>query len=260
MNELQKMLFEELCDIDRVCRENQIHYTLQGGTLLGAIREKGFIPWDDDIDMAMFRDDYERFKAVFPEQSRICGMLENYTGGALQIFSKKDPYATIDIFVYDYITENMLLRKLRICCIIILQAFLKTKETIKLTRVEDHGRLKYFVYCFVSLLGRPFPQAAKQKFYRWFLEHAFNGSRKYIHLSNDSSRFLDRCIPRGYIFDLIETEFEGKRFYIFREYDAILRQAYGEDYMTPKEYLQTRLRHEHFRSTFCDHNKNQISG
>lgn len=56
-----------LVDIDRVCREHGIAYFLDSGTLLGARRHGGFIPWDDDIDLGMPRDDYERFLAVAPE-------------------------------------------------------------------------------------------------------------------------------------------------------------------------------------------------
>lgn len=65
IRELQKIEFDILCDIDRFCRENGIRYFLCGGTLLGAIRHKGFIPWDDDVDIGMLRPDYERFLETF---------------------------------------------------------------------------------------------------------------------------------------------------------------------------------------------------
>ena len=53
--------------IDRVCRENGIMYFIDSGTVLGARRHGGFIPWDDDIDLGMPRDDFERFLEVAPE-------------------------------------------------------------------------------------------------------------------------------------------------------------------------------------------------
>ena len=61
MNELQSKLLEMMVDFDQFCRENHLTYYMIGGTMLGAYRHKGFIPWDDDMDIGMPRDDYERF-------------------------------------------------------------------------------------------------------------------------------------------------------------------------------------------------------
>lgn len=61
LEEIKKCEFDILCLIDNICRKENIRYTLIGGTLLGAVRHKGFIPWDDDIDISMPRADYMRF-------------------------------------------------------------------------------------------------------------------------------------------------------------------------------------------------------
>lgn len=64
---IQQELLQMLKEIDEVCQSNDIHYTISGGTAIGAIRHKGFIPWDDDIDLYMTRDNWELLKKVAAE-------------------------------------------------------------------------------------------------------------------------------------------------------------------------------------------------
>lgn len=62
--ELQGSQLGILSYIDKICKENNIKYFIHYGSMLGAVRHKGFIPWDDDIDIGMYREDYERLKAA----------------------------------------------------------------------------------------------------------------------------------------------------------------------------------------------------
>ena len=69
---IQRESLRLLTEFDSLCRERNIRYWLTGGTLLGAVRHKGFIPWDDDIDIMMFREDYDRLAKLL-EASPISG-------------------------------------------------------------------------------------------------------------------------------------------------------------------------------------------
>lgn len=67
MNKLQNCILEVFKEIDKICTQNDINYYAIGGTCIGAVRHKGFIPWDDDLDIAMPRKDYEKFLKIAPE-------------------------------------------------------------------------------------------------------------------------------------------------------------------------------------------------
>ena len=67
-----------LTEVDRVCRKHHIHYYLLGGTLLGLIRNGDFIPWDDDVDILMFREDFEKFMQIYPGEAKEQYPLLNY--------------------------------------------------------------------------------------------------------------------------------------------------------------------------------------
>ena len=67
LRKLQHRLYDMLVEFDTFCKDNNIKYTLEGGTALGAYRHKGFIPWDDDIDIAMDIKEYHRFCKLFKE-------------------------------------------------------------------------------------------------------------------------------------------------------------------------------------------------
>lgn len=79
-NRMHELQVELLVEFDRVCRKHSISYVIAYGTLLGAVRHKGFIPWDDDADLCMLREDYEKFKEVTCDlDSNICYFQDNTT-------------------------------------------------------------------------------------------------------------------------------------------------------------------------------------
>lgn len=98
----QLRMLEILLYIDKVCKENDIKYWLSSGTLLGAVRHGGFIPWDDDLDIEMFREDYEKFIKVFPNNSDFALQTHNTDSNYFRTFAKvRDLHSKISEFELD---------------------------------------------------------------------------------------------------------------------------------------------------------------
>lgn len=103
LKEIQQIAFDILCEFDDFCQIQSLRYSLGGGSLLGAIRHKGFIPWDDDIDIMMPRPDYERFLELASEEEFSFNCLSNQaTPGYDDLFCKLSDKST---FVIDSSTK-----------------------------------------------------------------------------------------------------------------------------------------------------------
>ena len=138
--------------VDKICQKHNLHYSLVGGSLLGAVRHKGFIPWDDDIDLAMKRKDYEKFLKIaqkeLPKQYFVqyCETEPLYDRGHAQIRNSETTAIIntdivnsaaynkgiwIDIFPLDAIPDNPLLRKIFVHRAITKKVLLRGPTTSK---------------------------------------------------------------------------------------------------------------------------------
>ena len=122
LRELQLFSLEILKDVHHFCVDNNIRYSIYGGTLLGAVRHKGFIPWDDDIDIIMPRDDYDKFCDSYISESyvlvnrtkdssyqlaysRVCDIKKTQYK-AIEPCSRNSTGVWIDVFPADGCPEN----------------------------------------------------------------------------------------------------------------------------------------------------------
>ncbi len=248
---LQLAELDLLIELDRICKKYSIKYFLSGGTLLGAVRHKGFIPWDDDIDVIMMREDYELFLKVCNAEINKEYKLYNWDNDNSPLpFSKLKINGTelleesslnsnvskgvyIDIFPFDKVSNNKVKRWFQKIKILSMKKILLVRCNCKVLIHKNKfekliGKILYFI---LKIIYLPF---STNKIKRMFSKEMI----KYNHLTN-----CKYCIEWGgaysykkelkkisYFKEIIYTEFEGVKFPISKQYDLILNEMYG-DYM-----------------------------
>ena len=260
LRKAQLLMLKILKEVHRVCEDNGIRYFLSDGTLIGAVRHNGFIPWDDDLDIGMLREDYEKFIDFAPEKfgkefclqiyKTDCGY--GYQYGKVLLSGTKwiEHVAThttrlyagiyIDIFPYDKIPTGRLKQEF----LSFTYKFWKSQVLIKQKYVfyrDIHGFFHKSYFIVKKAIGLLF-------------------SLDYLVKKRDSIciRYKDRdknfCITKyGGNFwknqnryesfaNLVLHTFEDSEFYIPSDYDSILTNLYG-DYMTlpPLEKRQNHV-------------------
>ncbi len=236
VRDVQDSLLDILIDVDKICRENNIKYILEGGTALGAIRHKGFIPWDDDLDIAMMRDEYNKFIKVLEKK-----LPDKYV---FHCYDKNKKYnVTIPAMKIrkknTYIKEvNTLLgNKCKDCDGIFLDVFIY--DHVNKHKIIDvpfriiSGLLMIIINLFENLKINPIPLKSLYvgiaKFYG-----KINKKSKYIGYDltwNFNSPFKSRIFKYDDVFPTKYAEFEHHMFSMPNNYDAFLRADIGEDYM-----------------------------
>lgn len=243
LRQIQLTELEMLVEVDRICRKCNIHYNIIAGTLLGAVRHGGFIPWDDDADVALLRPEYEKFRVAceteldtsrfyFQDHRNTPGYRWGYgklrRKGTLFLREHQEhmPYEQgifIDIFPLDNVPDNYILR-----CVHNFHCFCIRKALwSEVGKIADSSALKRMFYNLMSKISLS-----------TIFSHYENFSKKGNTISTKMVRILTFPTPNdayGYKKEWYESSedirFEGKIFQGIKDYDAYLSFKFGE-YMT----------------------------
>ncbi len=236
----QEKLLELMTALDGICRRENIAYTLHGGTLLGAVREQGFIPWDDDMDIAMTRREFEKLAAVLQDDPvfYIAGNIKK------QFRQKGESRFWVDIFICDFIDRRKLPQKLKQTALTFLDIMNRDRHTVALSNFSRYGLGKRLAFRAAYLCGRLLTTRLKSRLYQKVSADLWTGDRTMLLRSND--QYQGRCIlcPAQWMESFCYLPFAHTRLSVTADHHALLVSIYGEDYMTPRRDDRNRQVHD----------------
>lgn len=254
--ELKAILLDILKDIHQFCVANNIRYSIAYGTLLGAVRHKGYIPWDDDIDIMMPREDYERFIKTYgnsiyriadlsknPEYSLPFAKVEDFRTIMDEYVEGETVYgAYVDVFPVDNVPNNVIKRKFFYWRMSFWRALynLKTVKTRK-----GRSIIKNFVLIVSHILLR---FVSKQEIARRISDMAstYRGDNtNYMGVVADPELY-SYYVPSSFFEEFVELPFENIDVKSIKEYDKYLKAAYGDYMQLPP--VEKRVSHHVFNA------------
>lgn len=262
LRQVQLTQLEIANEIKRVCDENEIDYFMDGGTLIGAVRHKGFIPWDDDMDFGMIREQYEKFLTIAPEKLKKQYFLQTWysdTGYGLP-FAKVRKNETlyveeitekckchqgvfVDIFPYDYLPDNSSFRKKQKRILTFSKLIIRAKCGFRPVYASRKFELKrYLSFVPFRLLALVLPKRMITKIYDSTAKK-YNTEKSGCLFVQGISKYAGFTVEDKILRNLIELPFENTTFKAPIQYDEYLTNVYG-DYMTPPPETERSDRHQ----------------
>ena len=259
IEELKRIQLDILSVVDNFCRKEGINYSMGCGTMLGAVRHKGYIPWDDDIDIYLLREDYERLMEAFPQslENVVIRSLErdktwNRTYAkamdlrTVMIDAGEKICAGIDVYPIDKVPNDVLEWQLYNKKRRLYLSIYKYKISMWFRKGREWW--KYLFIPIVKMLLLPFSS-------RKIALICDKLCKKY---NNTNSQFILECcqamlanrFKRSALEDTIDMPFEDRVFRGMKDYDEYLTNAYGNWRQLPPE--EKRVPHHLFEAWWKD--------
>ena len=258
LKKAQKASLLILKEVDRICKKHGIRYLLDSGTLLGAVRHKGFIPWDDDLDIAMLHTEFDRFrKACEEELSESFRLIlpDEYRGGQafydftprivflnskrhadsaeMDFYEGKLNHLWVDIFLLDNIPDNALSdRMTRFLQKAVYGLSMAHRFRVDLSKYQGADRVRVAA---LTALGRLVPMPALFRLQEGLSRKYGGTATKNLYYSNYQPDYLQDTVRREWSLETVELPFEDGRFPAPKGYDEVLRVIYGDYMQLPPE-------------------------
>lgn len=249
LSTLQDLVYSIFVEFDRICRKHNIKYSMEGGTLMGAVKFSNFVPWDDDIDVIMPREEYNKFLKVAPKELDCKFFLQSYNNvPEFPLNYAKLCMNGTEIYDYDYThlknmhhgifidifpIDNVKIDGLKFHCSQV--GVLTSARKVKLNINFGQNGIKAKVYKLLSLL----PMKLLCKLIDLFCTKY---NRKYTgfmyEICNSNKNFPP--LKAEIYEEFIELPFRDGKFMAIKRYDDLLKSRFGENYMSklPAEELR----------------------
>ena len=272
---LQSTCLEIMLDLFDLCNKYHLTIMLGGGSALGAVRHKGFIPWDDDVDLNMPREDFEKLKEVFDKElgNKYTMYAPNYVNKAYNRFAKIEKNNTeiltlsnlynnerhgisVDIFVIENIPQNFIYRYYKgfLSTVLMFAAsqskFYNLRNSYWKSTMTNtfKGTLTYYVKCFFGFLFHFLPT---DKWYDLIDKHSqYHGKTNLRGVPSGRKHYFGEIFDSSVYFPVKQGSFEGKNVSLPNRCDIYLSNLYGDYMKIPP--IEKRENHCYVKVDFGD--------
>lgn len=253
IKKVQAHLLSILAEFDRICRKNGIRYSVEGGTLIGAVKYGGFVPWDDDIDVVMLREDYERFLSACEVDLGDNFFLQN---------SFTDPnfplsYSKLRLNNSSYVQKNyehLNINHGLFIDITPLDYVKRRPSRIRLSRIAIHKGARDVK---LGLIGNPIRRHARVSRFKLLAYKlasvkslaSLNSKINSIQISKRKTEWLynltnplrgEEPVAACEFDEYVDIDFGGLRVMAIKDYEKMIRRLFGDDYMSVEPDPLTR--------------------